>query len=260
MNTYFRQIGKRDLLTREQERALAQRIEHGDTEARAKMVESNLRLAISIARSYQSQNVDLDDLIQEANIGLLKAVERFDWRKGYKFSTYATWWIRQAVSRYVMNHSRTVKIPSHTLSKLQKIRQLQMKFEEELKTQPTYEELADLLEISVEQVKSTLSAGQSTVSLSEKIDSNRSDSRTLSDLIPDPNLVDPSEILDREIVIKAVRSALSCLTPREEKIVRLRFGISEDPRAHDRFPITEEEVAALDRRVRCDDRQGGGFA
>jgi len=252
LSTYFEHAGKRNLLTREQEQQLAKRIERGDVHARAVMIESNLRLAISIAKNYQNRGCDLEDLIQEANIGLMKAVEKFNWRRGCKFSTYATWWIRQSVARHVSAHSRTIRIPAHASGNLWKIRQMQLDFEREFGTQLTHEELAELLNTSTDQIKCALNAGQATVSLDKEVGSDGGGQRTLGDLIPDPDPDDPDAALDQEAVVAAVRLALSCLTPREEKIVRLRFGIAEDPMDHENFPITHTEIGQLDRRSRND--------
>ncbi len=249
LNSYFNGAGKRKLLTREQERTLAQKIEAGDQHARAVMIESNLRLAISIAKKYQNRGCDFEDLIQEANIGLMKAVEKFDWRRGYKFSTYATWWVKQAVGRHVSAHSRTIRIPSHQSSNLWKIRKFQKEYELEFKSFPTNEEIGAFLNITVDQVKAALNAGQATVSLDKEIGSgDKGGSRTLADVIPDIEREDPSAALDRRAIASSVRAALSTLTAREEKIVRLRFGITEDPKDSENFPITTDELTELNRR------------
>ena len=250
LNSYFNGAGKRKLLTREQEQALAQKIEEGDQHARAVMIESNLRLAISIAKKYQNRGCDFEDLIQEANIGLMKAVEKFDWRRGYKFSTYATWWVKQSVGRHVSAHSRTIRIPSHQSSNLWKILKFQKEYELEFKSFPTNEEIGAFLNITVDQIKAALSAGQATVSLDQEISSgDKGGSRTLADVIPDIDRVEPSEVMDQQTIAASVRAALSTLTPREEKIVRLRFGITEEPDDSENFPISVNELNELNRRT-----------
>jgi len=252
LGNYFEHVGRHNLLTRSQEQELAKKIEKGDDHARSAMVSSNLRLAISIAKKYQNRGCDLEDLIQEANIGLMKAVERFDWRRGYKFSTYATWWIRQAVTNHVSQHSKTIRIPSHVTGNLSKIRQVQRDYEEEFKTKPTDAELAEILSISLEQVKAALEAHRSTVSLDKELFSDGGGSRTLKDVIPDTDPVDPSAAMDHVVIADIIRKALTRLTPREEKIVRLRFGITEDAADHENFPITEDELNELDARTQSD--------
>lgn len=250
LNHYYRHAGKTTLLTRDEEQALAQAVEQGDERARAAMVQANLRLAISIAKHYQNRGCSLEDLIQEANIGLMKAVERFDWRRGYKFSTYATWWIRQAVNRHVSSHSRTIRIPSHTSGNLYKIRRMQSEYEEQFGKQPTNEELADLLDVSLDQIECALSSAQATISIDKEIGAHGDGSRRrLSDVIPDDKQWDPSESMDAAFISSVIRQSLKKLSPREEKIVRLRFGLSEKNDDHKNFPITEKEVELLDDRL-----------
>ena len=250
LGNYFNHLGKRKLLTRGQEQDLAKKIEKGDNRARSTMVESNLRLAISIAKRYQNRGCDLEDLIQEANIGLMKAVERFDWRRGYKFSTYATWWIRQAVTNHLSQHSKTIRVPSHVTGNLSKLRQVQKEYEEEFGMKPTNSELADLLNISEDQVKVAFTASRAVVSLDKEIFSDSGSSRTLKDVIPESDPVDMGSALDHEVIANIVRKSLTRLTAREEKIVRLRFGISEDPANHEGFPITDNELSMLDERAK----------
>lgn len=250
LNHYYKHAGKTTLLTRDEEQTLAQAVEQGDERARAAMVQANLRLAISIAKHYQNRGCSLEDLIQEANIGLMKAVERFDWRRGYKFSTYATWWIRQSVNRHVSSHSRTIRIPSHTSGNLYKIRRMQEEYEEQFGKQPTNEELADLLDVSLDQIECALASAQSTISIDNEIGSqNDGTRRRLSDVIPDDKQWDPSESMDSDFVARIIRQSLKKLSAREEKIVRLRFGLSEKSDDHENFPITKKEVELLNERL-----------
>tara|TARA_R110002126_G_scaffold47318_12_gene132520 strand:- start:3127 stop:3915 length:789 start_codon:yes stop_codon:yes gene_type:complete len=249
LDSYFRNVGKTKLLSRAQEVTLAQKIEKGDQHARDHMVNANLRLAISIAKRYQNRGCSLEDLIQEANIGLMKAVERFEWQRGFKFSTYASWWIRQAVSRHVTSHSRTIRVPAHASGLSYKIRNLQKEYSEEFGVQPTNEEIAEILEVSVNIVEAAISSGRMTISLNAEIgDSEKGGTKTLQDVIADPNSDDPIETMDKAKMIKIVSAALSTLTPREEKIVRLRFGLEEDGKNHDKFGISKDEIDELNRR------------
>lgn len=250
LDHYFKNVGKHNLLTREEERSLAQRIEKGDDLARQHMVQANLRLAISIAKRYQNRGCSLEDLIQEANIGLIKAVERFEWRKGFKFSTYASWWIRQAVSRHVTSHSRTIRMPAHASGLMYKIIKLQKEYAREFDAQPTPEEIAEILDVSVDMVKTTMESGRPTISLSTPVGDAADSTRTLEEVIPDTDSFDPIEAIDHEKMVDIVREAMSSLSPREEKIVRLRFGLSEDDTDDEAFGISQDELAELDRRAR----------
>ena len=252
LNGFFREVGRHNLLTREEEVALSKRIENGDESARNTMIQSNLRLAISIAKKYQNKGCSLEDLIQESSIGLMKAVDRFDWRKGFKFSTYAVWWIRQSVRRHLASHSSAIRLPSHAKGLLWKMRQLSNEYEEEFGVTPSKEEIADLLNVNVDTLQSILSSASSPISLDSKIKyrGNGGDGRSLSDVIPDVTLVDPSIALDHEKLVNALRCALHALSDREEKIIRLRFGISEDPSDHARFPITHKDLDTLNKKAR----------
>ena len=194
LDAYFSDVGKTNLLTREEEVELSKRIENGDKAARDKMIESNLRLAISIAKKYsRSHKSDLSDLIQESNIGLMKAVDRFDWRRGFKFSTYACWWIKQAVTRHLSTHSNTVRIPSHASGLLYKIRRTVKEYEQEFDQVPTPAELADLLNVSESMVRASLDAANFQRMLSMDMPlGDESGSRMFGDTIPDSNHVDPN--------------------------------------------------------------------
>ena len=220
------------LLTREEEVILAKGIESGDSRARNKLIECNMRLALSIAKKFQASGCDLDDLIQESSIGLMKAVDKFDWRRGFKFSTYATWWIRQAVMRHV-NHSKgLIKVPTHALSLLQRINRERQSYWDEFREMPTIPELAVLLGVSENLVKLSLDAANVNVHvpLDSKADSGKgepADHRTLSEMLTDDEAVSVEDKIGEEQLVEAVKRALTRLTPREEKIMRLRFGIAE---------------------------------
>ena len=220
------------LLSREEEVILAKGIESGDHRARNRMIECNMRLALSIAKKFQASGCDLDDLIQESSIGLMKAVDKFDWRRDFKFSTYATWWIRQAVMRHV-NHSKgLIRVPTHALSLLQRINRERQSYWDEFREMPSIQELSTLLGVSENLVKLSLDAANVNVHVS--IDDSHtsrggdsSSSRTLAEVLTDEEAVSVEDLLGEDQLVEAVKRALSRLTPREEKIMRLRFGIAE---------------------------------
>lgn len=249
LKMFFKDVGKRNLLSRDEEVQLAKRIEAGDKHARDHMIEANIRLAISIAKKYQNKGCPLEDLIQEANIGLMKAVDRFDWRRGFKFSTYGCWWIKQAVMRHLASHSSQIRLPSHAKGMLWKMKSTAAEFEDMFGIPPTQEELADLLGVTLETMKAIISAAGTPLSIDDKIryrgSSGGSEGRALADVIPDSNASDPADRLDREKIIGAVRKSLHTLTEREEKIIRLRFGISDDIDNHNSLPITKGELKKL---------------
>jgi len=225
-----RHMGHR-LLSREEEVILAKGIEAGDIGARNKLIECNMRLALSIAKKFQASGCDLDDLIQESSIGLMKAVDKFDWRRGFKFSTYATWWIRQAVMRHV-NHSKgLIKVPTHALSLLQRINRERQSYWDEFNELPSIQELATLLCVSENLVKLSLDAANVNVHipLDTKVDgkTDASDHRMLTEILTDDEAVSVEDRIGEEQLVSAVKRALTRLTPREEKIMRLRFGIAE---------------------------------
>ena len=249
LQTFFKDVGKTALLTREEEVALSKRIEKGDQLARKKMVEANIRLAISIAKKYQNKGCDLEDLIQESSIGLMKAVDRFDWRRGFKFSTYACWWIKQAVRRHVASHSSSIRLPSHAKGMLWKMNQYIAEYEEEFGATPSDNELAELLGVSVETMKSITACARTPISIDKQVTysggSGPSEGRKLGDIIPDEGIEDPDEVMDRAKIVEIVRAALHTLSDREEKIIRLRFGISEEPDDHLKLPITKKEIKKI---------------
>jgi len=246
ISAFFKEVGKTPLLTREEEVLLSQRIEQGDESARKHMINANLRLAISIAKKYQNKGCPLEDLIQESSIGLMKAVDRFDWRRGFKFSTYACWWIKQAVRRHVASHSASIRLPSHAKGLLWKAKKMSDEYEEEFGSAPTTAELAELLGVSVDSLKSITAAAVTPISIDAKVRyRGGSEGRTIGEMIPDTRDWDMGNQIDKEKISVLVRSAMSTLTEREEKIIRLRFGIGEDSSSSGRFPITEKEIKRL---------------
>lgn len=252
---FYQGVGRHPVLSRDEEVVLAKLIEQGDENAKRKMIESNLRLAIAIAKQYKDRGCDFDDLIQEASFGLMKAVDRFKWELGFKFSTYASWWIRQAVSRYVSSNARTIKMPSHATGLLRRISGLQQEHIRKFGTSLTAEDLSVILGVSLSIVESAIQIGQATISLQAEVgNSSESGTRLLQDTIPDNKSLDPSMLVEKNNDIANIRAILSCLTPREEKIIRLRFGISDDPTNSKCFPITESEIANLDARLEAKKR------
>jgi RNA polymerase primary sigma factor len=251
---FFKNVGKHKLLNRDDEAELAQIMENGDERAKAyareRMIQSNLRLAISIAKRYASRGCDMEDLIQESNIGLIRAVDRFDWRRGVKFSTYATWWIKQSVRRLVTEQSSSIRMPSSANSIYYRAKMMIREYTEEFGVPPTDEEVASFMGCSLDTYRILMNTYRTPLSLDGKVGSeSEGESRQLKDIIAD-EISDPAdEVIDREKVINIIRKALSSLTPREEKVIRLRFGIEEDPADHNNFPITQQEIEALDSRL-----------
>ena len=230
LDAYMKSAGKRPLLTREQEVELSKKIENGDGEARKIMIESNLRLAISIAKRYYKSGCPMEDLIQESNIGLMKAVERFDWRRGFKFSTYASWWIRQSVSRYVSTQKNTVRIPSHAVSIAKNIQKMIEEYEEEFGTIPTTPEICESLGVSEKMAQASLDSIKMRylVSLDKEINYNDGGSRTLGDTIPDNITESIEDRLDYESLRNIIIDSFKLLSDREEQVIRMRFGITDN--------------------------------
>ena len=246
---FFKEVGRHKLLTREDESELARRIEAGDKTARARMIEANFRLAISIAKRYASRGCDMEDLIQESNIGLIRAVDRFDYRRGVKFSTYATWWIKQSVRRLVTESSSTVKMPSSANSFYYQSQLMIRDFTEEFGYPPSDDEVAAYMGCSTETYRLMVNTYKTPLSLDAKVSDDES-SKTLKDTLADTTSETADEMLDREKVVSIIRQVLSSLTPREEKVMRLRFGITEEPDSVKFFPITKVEIEELNNRTK----------
>ena len=229
LKSYLDDVKKRSLLTKDQEIELAKRIEKGDKRAKDKMIESNLRLAISIAKKYAQYGHSFEDLIQEANIGLIKAVEKFDWRKGFKFSTYGSWWIKQAVTRSLTSESTIVDVPSHVLANSRKIWQFQQEYLEEFNCEPSVEEISEVLNLKKKHVLLAIEASKTKniFSLQSKAGGAGADetSRTLSDVIPDHSGENIEQKLDNEKIREKILEAFKSLSKREELVLRLRFGL-----------------------------------
>ena len=227
LQLFLADVGRHRLLTASEEVMLAKRIEKGDPVAKRRMIESNLRLVVSIAKGYRGLGVPFLDLIQEGTLGLNRAVEKFDWRRGYKFSTYATWWIRQAVQRAVANHARTIRVPVHVVERQQKLFRAARRLELELGRDATKEELAEATGIPMQHVEEAMGAAQASVSLNQSVGSD--DEGELGDLFADREAADPFEEAEESLRKQGVRRALDALPERERRILELRFGFEGDP-------------------------------
>jgi len=227
LQLFLADVGKHKLLTAAEEVALAKQIEKGDLIAKRKMIESNLRLVVSIAKGYRGLGVPFLDLIQEGTLGLNRAVEKFDWRRGFKFSTYATWWIRQSVQRAVANNARTIRVPVHVVERQQKLGRAARRLEVELGREATKEELAEATGLPVQHVDEALGAAQASVSLNQSVGAD--DEGELGDLFADREAADPFDEAEESLRKQGIRKALDALPERERRILELRFGFEGDP-------------------------------
>ncbi|GAC1413115.1 MAG: RNA polymerase sigma factor RpoD [Candidatus Doudnabacteria bacterium] len=252
---YLREIGKVSLLSGPEEIELAKRIGKGDVAARKRLTEANLRLVVSIAKKYMGRNLGLLDLIQEGNLGLFRAVDKFDWRKGYKFSTYATWWIRQAITRALADQSRTIRIPVHMVETLNKYAQAERQLVQDLGREPLPEEIAAEMGIEVEKVYHLKKISQETVSIDSPVgdDSDEVES-SLGDFIVDEDTTMPQEVAGRQLLREYVQEILHDLDPREQKILKMRFGL-EDGVTHtleevgEEFGVTRERIRQIEAKA-----------
>ena len=242
---YLKEIGKVPLLTAEEEIELAKRMELGDQEAKKRLAEANLRLVVSIAKRYVGRGMLFLDLIQEGNLGLIKAVEKFDYRKGYKFSTYATWWIRQAITRAIADQARTIRIPVHMVETINKLIRVSRQLLQELGREPTPEEIAEEMNMPVDRVREILKISQEPVSLETPI--GEEEDSHLGDFIQDDNVPVPADAAAFTLLKEQLVEVLSTLTDREQKVLRLRFGL-DDGRARTleevgkEFNVTRERI------------------
>ena len=234
LRLYLRSIGRVELLTAEQEIELAQRIEKGDMQAKRHMVEANLRLVVSIAKGYLGRGLGFLDLIQEGSLGLIRAVEKFDYRRGYKFSTYATWWIRQAVTRAIADKARTIRIPVHMVEKLNRVTHVERQLVQRLGREPEPSEIAAELKITVREVRDILRVAQMPVSLEKPVGDE--DESELGDFVADESVEEPFEAATENLQREDIQKALDALPERERQVIELRYGL----RGHE--PLTLEEV------------------
>ncbi len=250
---YLREIGKIPLLNSEQELALAQRVVAGEKDAKDQMAEANMRLVVSIAKRYVGRGLDLLDLIQEGNTGLLRAVEKFDPDKGFKFSTYATWWIRQAITRAIADQARTIRIPVHMVETINKLLRTQRRLTQELNREPSNEEIAKAMEIDVAKVEHIMKIKQDISSLDASIRDDEEES-VLADFIEDEDTITPEESATGQLLKEQVKDMLGALTEREQKILKLRFGL-EDGKQHtleevgQEFSVTRERIRQIEAKA-----------
>ncbi len=249
---YLKEIGKVPLLSAEEEMDLAQRMEQGDEEAKQRLCEANLRLVVSIAKRYVGRGMLFLDLIQEGNLGLIKAVDKFDWRKGFKFSTYATWWIRQAITRSIADQARTIRIPVHMVETINKQIRITRQLLQEFGRDPTPEEIAAEMEISVEKVREISKIAQEPVSLETPI--GEEEDSHLGDFIPDEDVPSPADAAAFSMLKEQLVEVLSTLTEREQEVLRLRFGL-DDGRARtleevgQQFKVTRERIRQIEAKA-----------
>ncbi|APH04352.1 RNA polymerase sigma factor RpoD [Bacillus weihaiensis] len=249
---YLKEIGRVDLLSANEEINLAKRIEEGDEEAKRRLAEANLRLVVSIAKRYVGRGMLFLDLIQEGNMGLMKAVEKFDYRKGYKFSTYATWWIRQAITRAIADQARTIRIPVHMVETINKLIRVQRQLLQDLGREPTPEEIGEDMELTPDKVREILKIAQEPVSLETPI--GEEDDSHLGDFIEDQDATSPSEHAAYELLKEQLEDVLDTLTDREENVLRLRFGL-DDGRTRTLeevgkvFGVTRERIRQIEAKA-----------
>ncbi|MBA4535857.1 RNA polymerase sigma factor RpoD [Bacillus aquiflavi] len=249
---YLKEIGRVDLLSAEEEVELAKRIEQGDEEAKRRLAEANLRLVVSIAKRYVGRGMLFLDLIQEGNMGLIKAVEKFDYEKGYKFSTYATWWIRQAITRAIADQARTIRIPVHMVETINKLIRVQRQLLQDLGREPTPEEIAEDMDLTPEKVREILKIAQEPVSLETPI--GEEDDSHLGDFIEDQDATSPSDHAAYELLKEQLEDVLDTLTDREENVLRLRFGL-DDGRTRTLeevgkvFGVTRERIRQIEAKA-----------
>ncbi|MBO5926162.1 MAG: RNA polymerase sigma factor RpoD [Clostridia bacterium] len=252
VKVYLKDIGKIALLSTEEEAELAEKMINGDNDAKRKLSEANLRLVVSIAKRYVGRGMHLLDLIQEGNLGLMKAVEKFDYKKGFKFSTYATWWIRQAITRAIADQARTIRIPVHMVETINKVVKVSRQLLQDLGREPTPEEIANDMGISVERVVEIQKIAQEPVSLETPI--GEEDDSNLGTFIEDETALSPSEMVASNMLKQQLISILDSLTPREEKVLRLRYGIDDGKsrtleEVGKEFNVTRERIRQIEAKA-----------
>lgn len=252
VKVYLKEIGRVPLLSSEEEIDLAIRIANGDIQAKQRLSEANLRLVVSIAKRYLGRGMQFLDLIQEGNLGLIKAVDKFDYTKGFKFSTYATWWIRQAITRAIADQARTIRIPVHMVETINKVKKVQSQLLHQNGHEPTPDEIADELDLPVDKVREIMRVAQEPVSLETPI--GEEEDSHLGDFIPDDGAPAPADAASHTMLREQLSDVLSTLTPREEKVLRLRFGL-EDGRSRTleevgkEFNVTRERIRQIEAKA-----------
>ncbi len=252
VKVYLKEIGKVPLLSNEEEVILAERIKVGDIEAKKRLSEANLRLVVSIAKRYLGRGMQFLDLIQEGNIGLIKAVEKFDYTKGFKFSTYATWWIRQAITRAIADQARTIRIPVHMVETINKVKKVSSQLLHTNGHEPSAEEIAEVLDYPVDKVREIMRVAQEPVSLETPI--GEEEDSHLGDFIPDDDAPAPADAASHTLLKEQLEDVLSTLTPRESKVLKLRFGL-EDGRSRTleevgrEFRVTRERIRQIEAKA-----------
>ncbi|MBI5621743.1 sigma-70 family RNA polymerase sigma factor [Candidatus Falkowbacteria bacterium] len=251
---YLREIGKVSLLTAEEEVALAKRKEKNDKEASKRLIEANLRLVVSIAKKFVGKSLSLADLIQEGNIGLFRAVEKFEYRKGYKFSTYATWWIRQAITRALADQSRTIRIPVHMVETINKFQQIERQLIQDLGREPLPEEIAAEMGEELDKVRHIIKISQDTISLETSVGDDGDDDSTLEDFIEDVRSVTPDRAAALQLLRDYVKDIIRDLSPREQKILEMRFGLGDGvshtlEEVGKEFDVTRERIRQIEAKA-----------
>ncbi len=252
VKVYLKEIGRIPLLSQEEEIEIAVRIAEGDEEAKKKLAEANLRLVVSIAKRHTGRGMQFLDLIQEGNLGLIKAVDKFDYSKGFKFSTYATWWIRQAITRAIADQARTIRIPVHMVETINKVKKAKSQILHQTGHEPTPEEIADYLDLPVDKVREILRVAQDPVSLETPI--GEEEDSHLGDFIPDNDTLAPEEAASQALLKEQLNDVLKTLTPREEKVLKLRFGIEDgNPKTLEEvgkeFNVTRERIRQIEAKA-----------
>lgn len=249
---YLKEIGKVPLLTKDEEIELAKRIEMGDESAKKILAESNLRLVVSIAKKYIGRGMSFLDLIQEGNLGLIKALDKFDYTKGYKFSTYATWWIRQSITRAIADQARTIRIPVHMIENINKLGRIEKQLVQKLGREPEPEEIAEVMDLDVDKVREIMTIAQKPISLETPI--GEEEDSQLGDFIEDEHIQTPVEIATHTLLREQLLDILETLTPREGEVLRLRFGL-DDGRTRTleevgiKFDVTRERIRQIEAKA-----------
>ncbi len=250
---YLKEIGRVDLLTREEEIRLAQRVEAGDLKAKKELADANLRLVVSIAKKYIGRGLTFLDLIQEGNKGLIRAVEKYDWTKGFKFSTYATWWIRQAITRSIADQARTIRIPVHMVETINKLMRTARKLMQEMGREPNPDEIGERMDMEPEKVREILKIAQNTTSLETPVGDGEDDS-VLGDFIPDDKQESPYDSTSREMLKENIEEVLQALSDRESKVLRMRFGLNDNKmmtleEVGKKFGVTRERIRQIEAKA-----------